>query len=98
MAGIPPPHIGSLVTPREAFLKLSERFLRLADALHTHLKDPRATLKDVDPLIREIESHREKIVEEVTRLPEDDQGRAILEEMAALASSEAAKFHRGEYL
>ena len=98
VAGIPPPYIGSLATPREAVLKLSERFLILADTLHTHLEDPRATLKDIDPLIREIESHREKIVEEVTRLPEDDQGRAILEEMAVLASSEAAKFHRSEYL
>ena len=60
VAGIPPPYIGSLVTPRETVLKLSERFLNLADALHTHLEDPRGTLKDIDPLIREIESHREK--------------------------------------
>ena len=37
-------------------------------------------------------------MDKVTRLPENEPGRAILEEMAVLASSEAAKFRRGEYL
>jgi hypothetical protein len=37
-------------------------------------------------------------VDEITRLPEDDLGWAVLEEMAALTSSEAAISRRGEYL
>jgi len=100
----PPPsapylgEIGQGPAAREAVIAASDRFFQLLEAYQAQLGDAATSLKDIAPLMHEIEQFRDRMVESIASLPPGDPGRNILEEMAVLASSEAARFHRGDYI
>ncbi len=99
--GVQPPHLGPAGAPspaRQAVHALSERFFALVESLRTQLGNPKASLKDIAPLIRDLELHRDRVLEELPRLPHGDPGRSLLEEMATLATAESARFRRGDYI
>ncbi len=77
---------------------MSSEFLNLIDSFQTQLGNPDASLKEVEPLMRDLELLRDKLMGELEALPQGDPGRGILEEMAGLVTSESAKFHRGDYI
>lgn len=84
-------------TARHIIQRVSENFFRLVESFQKQLGNSDASMKDIFPLLREMEQHREDLLGEIQKLPQGDPGRAILEEMATLVSTESAKFHRGEY-
>ncbi len=98
---LPPAYIGpveSAPAARESVARVSEEFFRLIDSFQTRLGSPDASLKEVEPLMRDLELLRDKLMGELEALPQGDPGRNILEEMATMVISESAKFHRGEYI
>ncbi|MEK6709274.1 MAG: hypothetical protein AABZ64_01715, partial [Nitrospinota bacterium] len=97
----PAPYLGPIEAPQagpNSVAGLSERFFQLAERYQTQLADPNASLRDIAPLVRDLESHRDQLAEQLNTLPAGDPGRRLLEEMAALISSESVKFHRGDYV
>ncbi len=98
---LPPAYIGpveSAPAARESVARVSEEFFRLFDTYQTRLGSPDASLKEVEPLMRDLELLRDKLMGELEALPQGDPGRGILEEMAGLVTSESAKFNRGDYI
>ena len=68
------------------------------ESFQSQLGSPESSLKDIEPLVRHMESYQGKLMQEINSLPQDDPGRGLLEEMAMMVSSESAKFQRGEYI
>jgi len=68
------------------------------ESFQTELGSPESSMKDIEPLVRHMESFQSKLMEEANVLPQNDPGRGLLEEMAVMVSSESAKFQRGEYI
>ena len=98
---LPPAYIGpveSAPAAQESVARVSEEFFSLIDSFQTQLGNPGASLKEVEPLMRDLELLRDKLLGEVESLPKGDPGRGILEEMAGLVTSESAKFNRGDYI
>ncbi len=98
---LPPAYIGpveSAPAAQESLKRVSGEFFRLIDSFQTRLGSPDASLKEVEPLMRDLELLRDKLLGEIETLPKGDPGRGILEEMAGLVTSESAKFHRGDYI
>jgi hypothetical protein len=79
-------------------LDLSLQFLTLAERFQGQLANPKTSLRDIAPLLRDLEAHRDRLAEQIGTLPSGDPGRGLLEEMAALISAESVKFRRGDYV
>ncbi|OGL69521.1 MAG: hypothetical protein A3J27_02685 [Candidatus Tectomicrobia bacterium RIFCSPLOWO2_12_FULL_69_37] len=97
----PTPYIGPIQPGpaiQAAVLDLSHRFLALAEKFQTQLADPKASLRDIAPLVKDLEAHRDELTGRIAALPAGDPGRGLLEEMASLVSTESVKFHRGDYV
>ena len=97
----PPPYIGP-IQPDPAIqgitLDLGRRFLALAERFQSRLADPSASLRDIAPVVKDLEAHRDKLTDHIAALPAEDPARGLLEEMASLISTESVKFHRGDYI
>lgn len=83
---------------KESVQRVSEEFFQIMESFQTQLGSPESSMKDIEPLVRHMESYQGKLMEEINSLPKDDPGRGLLEEMAVMVSSESAKFNRGEYI
>ncbi|MBI3126779.1 MAG: hypothetical protein HYZ11_04155 [Candidatus Tectomicrobia bacterium] len=95
----PAPYIGPIESGAGTPIReLGRQFLALAEQFQARLADPKSTLRDIAPLVRDLEAHRDRLAGELQSLPAEDPGRGLLEEMAALISSESVKFHRGDYI
>lgn len=97
----PAPYIGPIRPDpaiQGAVVDLSHRFLALAEKFQTQLANPKATLRDIAPLVKDLEAHRDRLAEHISNLPAEDPGRGLLEEMASVISAESVKFHRGDYI
>jgi len=75
-----------------------EQFLNVLDSYNGKLGDPTATLKDMYPLVTEMENETEKIVPFLNSLSDTDELKDILNRAAVMATVEAIKFNRGDYL
>lgn len=97
----PPTYIGKVESApgaKESVQRVSEEFFQIMESFQTQLGSPEASMKDIEPLVRHMESYQGKLMEEINSLPQNDPGRGLLEEMAVMVSSESAKFQRGEYI
>jgi len=79
-----------------AALRQADKILVLMDNYSKALGDPQRTLKSVEPIL-------EQIQDEVKRLPADPAQNNtgvgnIINDIAVMASVEAIKFHRGDYV
>lgn len=100
-SAIPPAYIGPLASPtsvRDSVLRASGEFFDLMESFQSQLGSPASSLKDIAPLMSQMETQRDQLMNEISALPKGDTGRGILEEMASVISSESAKFHRGDYI
>jgi hypothetical protein len=98
---IPPAYIGPVesATPvAEIVHRTSDEVLNLLESLQSQLNNPAASMKEIAPMMRGLETHRDRLMNQIDSLPKDNPGRSILEEMASMITSESAKFHRGEYI
>lgn len=88
----------AIASGKEKVVGISKEFFKLVESFRRELGNPDASLKDIAPLLQNLELYRDKMLNEVKELPEGDPGRQLVEEMAALATTESAKFHRGEFI
>ncbi len=100
-SSIPPTYIGpveSASSVRETVHQASGEFFRLLDSFQSQLVNPASSLKDIAPMMRDMEAYRDQLTNEISALPQGDPGRGLLEEMIVMITSESAKFHRGDYI
>lgn len=93
---VAPPQLAEVGPVDGTTVRQADKILDLMDNYAKALGDPQRTLKSVEPIL-------EQIQDEVKRLPtdpsQDNTGLGnIINDIAVMASVEAIKFHRGDYV
>ena len=79
-------------------LERIENLIGLLDQYRHKLEDPGITLKNIDPIIQEIDQEKENLAPTLDSLPEDDELKKLLNQTLVTASLEVTKFYRGDYI
>lgn len=75
-----------------------EKFLAVLDEYQQKLGSPKFTLKDIYPLINDMEAEKENLIPVFNSLPDGDGLKDILNHALITSSVEIIKFNRGDYL
>ena len=75
-----------------------EDMINLLDRYREKLADPRITMKQIDPDIREMTREIENLAPVLDSLPADEGLRNILNQTLVTVSLEISKFYRGDYI
>ena len=75
-----------------------EDMLNLLDGYREKLANPRITMKQIDPVIREMTREIENLAPVLDLLPADEGLRNILNQTLVTVSLEISKFYRGDYI
>jgi hypothetical protein len=75
-----------------------EKFLDILDEYQQKLGDPQFTLKDIFPLIDNMETEKERLIPVLNSLPDGNGLKDILNKALITSSVEIIKFNRGDYL
>jgi len=75
-----------------------EDMINLLDRYREKLADPRITMKQIDPDIREMTREIENLTPVLDSLPADEGLRNILNQTLVTVSLEISKFYRGDYI
>jgi hypothetical protein len=88
------------LTPVEntSIIDLTERMLDILDNYQQELSDPNAPLRDIHPLIKEMEMEKERLIPLLDSLPDGDGLKDILNQILITTSVEIMKFNRGSYV
>jgi len=75
-----------------------EDMINLLDRYREKLADPRITMKQMDPVIKEMTCEIENLAPVLDSLPADEGLKNILNQTLVTVSLEISKFHRGDYI
>ena len=75
-----------------------EKFVDLLDQYHQMLADPRNSLKNIDPIIRQINQEKENLSPVLDSFADDEELKNILKQALVTATLEIGKFYRGDYI
>ncbi|CAB1059672.1 hypothetical protein D1BOALGB6SA_4434 [Olavius sp. associated proteobacterium Delta 1] len=75
-----------------------ENLIGLLDQYRHKLADPAITLKNIDPIIRQIEQETKNLASALDSLPQDEDFKNIFNQTLVTASLEVTKFYRGDYI
>jgi hypothetical protein len=90
--------INSLLTAKSNDVERTERFLNILDRYQQKLNNPQATLRDLYPLVQEMEVEKESLIPVFESLPDGDELKDILNQVLITSSVEIMKFNRGYYI
>jgi len=82
----------------QATLDRMDGFLDVLDRYRSGLANSQMTLKDLDPLLQQIDAEKEQLSVMNKQLPEGNPLKPILEEALITATLEVVKFNRGDYV
>lgn len=90
----------NMVSPveKDPIISRTEKFLDILDEYRQKLGNPRFILKDIYPLINEMEVENEGLTPVLNSLPDGDELKDILNQILITSSLEIIKFKRGDYL
>jgi len=83
---------------RQFALDRIENLIGLLDQYRDKLADPGVTLKNIDPIVREIDRETETLVPILDSVPEGEGLKKIMNQTLVTASLEVNKFYRGDYI
>ena len=75
-----------------------EDLLGLLDDFRQNLSDPRINLRQIDPIIQEMDKLKETLEPVLDSLPDDEKLKDIVNQTLVTASLEITKFYRGDYI
>jgi len=75
-----------------------ENLLNVLGEYQQKLKDPHFSLKEIDPLVKQMEKEKENLAPVLDSLVEDDGLKDILNQALVTSSLETIKFNRGDYV
>jgi len=76
----------------------AERLLDTLDEYQRKLASPEFTLREIFPLVREIEAENEILGSAISRLPQGNELKQMLNQVIIISSIEMIKFNRGDYI
>lgn len=90
----------NMVSPTESksVIERVENLLNILDKYQQKLKDPHVTLKEIDPVVKQLEKEKENLAPVLESISETDGLKDILNQVLATSSLEAIKFNRGDYI
>ena len=75
-----------------------EKILDVLDEYRVKLGDPKVTLKEIYPLIGELDAHEKSLIPALNSLPDEDDLKEILNQVLITSSLEVIRFTRGDYI
>ena len=88
-----------LTDPSVTISDKTEKLLEMLELYSAKLEDGTISLKDVDPLLSQIQIEAESLLQKVESSPNADESiKNIAKEFAVFANTEQIKFQRGDYL
>jgi hypothetical protein len=79
-------------------IERTEKVLDILEEYQNKLLDPQSTLRDIHPLIQEMEMEKEALVPVLNSLPPGDGLKQILLHVLITSSVEVIRFNRGDYV
>ena len=83
---------------KQFVLERIENLIGLLDQYRQKLADPGVTLKNIDPIIKEINLETDKLSPAIDSLPQDGELKELMNQTLVTASLEVTKFYRGDYI
>lgn len=96
LAGLQP--VSSSPTDHQFAANSTEDMINLLDQYREKLAAPRITMKQIDPVIREMTREMENLAPVLDSLPADEGLKNILNQTLVTVSLEISKFYRGDYI
>jgi hypothetical protein len=96
LAGFQP--VSSSKSNRQFVANSIEDMVNLLDRYREKLSDPRITMKQIDPVVREMTREMENLAPVLDSLPADEGLKNILNQTLVTVSLEISKFYRGDYI
>lgn len=91
--------MSSSMSSKAEAVQHGDKILTLLDDYTKELADPAKTLKDIMPLVKNIEKEVSLIESESARALHDDKSlKRIIKDLAVTANVAIYKFHRGDYI
>ncbi len=75
-----------------------EKLINTLDEYHRKLGDPQRTLRDINPLIKNMETENKNLESIYNTLPDGHGMKDILNQALVTSSMEVIKFNRGDYI
>jgi hypothetical protein len=75
-----------------------DQFVDLLDGYRQKLGDPRASLREIQPLLNDISAAKEKLVPELEGLDEGNALKEVLNSSLITATTEIMRFNQGDYI
>ena len=75
-----------------------EKVLDMLDMYRSRLADPNATLRDIHPIVKSLETANEQLKPVLKSIAEGDQLKQILNQTLVTTSLEVFKFYQGDYI
>jgi hypothetical protein len=75
-----------------------DQFVDLLDGYRQKLVDPRASLREIQPLLNDISAAKEKLVPEMDSLNDGNALKEVLKSSLVTATTEIMRFNRGDYI
>ena len=82
----------------ESIIDRVENLLNVLDEYQQKLNDPHFSLKEIDPLVKQMEEEKKYLAPVLDSLAEDDGLKDILNQALVTSSLETIKFNRGDYI
>ena len=76
----------------------TEQFLDLLEEYQNKLMDPQTSLRDINPLIGQMEKEKDALAPLMDSLPDGDELKDVLNNALVTSTVEMIKFNRGDYV
>ncbi len=86
-----------LLPDKAATIEGAGKILDILDAYRAKLADPSVSLRDIKPLVEEMEAKQKDLASVSDALPENDGLKEILNRVLVDLSMETVRFNRGDY-
>ena len=85
-------------TQNKSIIERVENLLNILDEYQEKLKDPGISLKEIDPIIKQMEREKINLAPVLDSIVEGDGLKNILNQTLVTSSLETIKFNRGDYI
>ena len=85
-------------TQNKSIIERVENLLNILDEYQEKLKDPGISLKEIDPIIKQMEREKKNLAPVLDSIVEGEGLKDILNQTLVTSSLETIKFNRGDYI
>ncbi|MBE0556604.1 MAG: hypothetical protein IH628_05160 [Proteobacteria bacterium] len=90
--------IAPTATERSQAVKKIDELLNVIESYQAKIADPKVSLKEIYPLVQQMEKKTAELVPAAEALPDGDKLKEILNRVLVASTVEIIKFNRGDYV